>query len=107
MDTCIDMAETLCYPPETITTLLISYTPIETKKLFEKLMQYSSKLTGGQNLDGGTWGILKIQQQYPLFLICGLAFCLPYTPYKISRSPFPQILQSKAKSHGCPHKDRV
>jgi hypothetical protein len=38
MDTCIDMAETLCYPPETITTLLISYTPIETKKLFEKLM---------------------------------------------------------------------
>ena len=61
MDTCTGMAESLCYPPETITTLLISYTPIETKKLLEKLMGYSSKLTGGQNLDGGAWGILKIQ----------------------------------------------
>ena len=28
MDTCIRMAESLCYPPETITTLLIGYTPI-------------------------------------------------------------------------------
>ena len=61
MDTCTCMAESLCYPPETITTLLISYTPTETKKLLEKLMWYSSKLTGGQNLDGGAWGILKIQ----------------------------------------------
>ena len=26
MDTCICMAESLCYSPETITTLLISYT---------------------------------------------------------------------------------
>ena len=28
MDTCICMAESLCCLPETITTLLISYTPI-------------------------------------------------------------------------------
>ena len=28
MVTCICMAELLCYPPQTITTLLISYTPI-------------------------------------------------------------------------------
>ena len=28
MDTCICMAESLCCPPETITTLLIGYTPI-------------------------------------------------------------------------------
>ena len=27
MDTCICMAESLCCPPETTTTLLISYTP--------------------------------------------------------------------------------
>ena len=33
MDTCICMTEFLCYPPETITTLLISYTPIQNKKL--------------------------------------------------------------------------
>ena len=32
MDTCIYMAELLCCAPETITTLLIGYTPIENKK---------------------------------------------------------------------------
>ena len=32
MDACICMAESLCYPPETITTLLIGYTPIQNKK---------------------------------------------------------------------------
>ena len=36
MDTCICMAELLSCPPETITTLLIRYTPIKTKKLGEK-----------------------------------------------------------------------
>ena len=30
--TCVCMAESLCCPPETITTLLISYTPIAKKK---------------------------------------------------------------------------
>ena len=28
MDTCVCVAESLCSPPETITTLLIGYTPI-------------------------------------------------------------------------------
>ena len=32
MDTCICMTESLYCPPETITTLLISYTPIRNKK---------------------------------------------------------------------------
>ena len=33
MDAWISMAESLCYPPETITTLLIGYVPIENKNL--------------------------------------------------------------------------
>ena len=32
MDTCICMSESLCCPPETITTLLISYTSTQNKK---------------------------------------------------------------------------
>ena len=36
MDTCICMAESLCCPPETITTLLISYTPTQNKNLKKK-----------------------------------------------------------------------
>ena len=32
MDTCTGMAEFLCYPPETVTTLLNGYTPIQNKK---------------------------------------------------------------------------
>ena len=36
MDTCIYMAESLCCPPETVTTLLISCTPIQNKKLRKK-----------------------------------------------------------------------
>ena len=32
MDTCIGMAESLCSSPETITTLLIGYMPIQSKK---------------------------------------------------------------------------
>ena len=31
MDTCVCMAESLCYPPETITTLLIGSTPTQNK----------------------------------------------------------------------------
>ena len=34
MDTCVCVAESLCCPPGTITTLLISYTPIQNKKCF-------------------------------------------------------------------------
>ena len=36
MDTRICMAESLCCSPETVTTLLISYTPIQNKKLKKK-----------------------------------------------------------------------
>ena len=32
MDTCVCMAESLCCQPETITTLLICYTPIQNLK---------------------------------------------------------------------------
>ena len=32
MDTCVCMAESLCCPPETLTTLLNGYTPISNKK---------------------------------------------------------------------------
>ena len=32
IDTCICMAKSLCCSPETTTTLLISYTPIQNKK---------------------------------------------------------------------------
>ena len=37
MDTCIRMAESVCYSPEIITTLLISYTPVQNKK-FKKII---------------------------------------------------------------------
>ena len=33
MDTCMYMAQSLCCPPEIITTLLINYNPIQNKKL--------------------------------------------------------------------------
>ena len=32
MDTCICMAESLRYPPETVITLLIGYTPVQNEK---------------------------------------------------------------------------
>ena len=37
MDPCICMAESLCCPPETITTLLIGYTSIQNKKFKTKI----------------------------------------------------------------------
>ena len=36
MDTCVCMAESLPCSPETITTLLIGYNPIQNKKFFYK-----------------------------------------------------------------------
>ena len=36
MDTCICMVESLCCLPETIIVLLISYTPIQSKKFIKK-----------------------------------------------------------------------
>ena len=45
IDTCIFMVESLCHPPETITTLLINYTPIQNKNLkkntFEETAYYA------------------------------------------------------------------
>ena len=38
MDTCVCMAESFCYPPETITTLLIGYFPIQNKKVLKMQM---------------------------------------------------------------------
>jgi len=43
MDICICMAESLCCPLATVTTLLIGYTPIQNKK-FSKKGSSSSKL---------------------------------------------------------------
>ena len=37
MDTCTRVAESLSCPPETITTLLIAYTPKQNKKLKKKI----------------------------------------------------------------------
>ena len=37
MDACMFMAESLHSSPETITTLLISYTPIQNKKILQKI----------------------------------------------------------------------
>ena len=34
MDTCVCTAESLCCSPETITTLIIDYTPKQNKKFF-------------------------------------------------------------------------
>ena len=36
MDTCMCVAESLCCSPETITTLLIDYTPIQNQNFFQK-----------------------------------------------------------------------
>ena len=41
MDTCIYMAESLHCLPETITTLLINYTPKQNKSLFLKCGKFS------------------------------------------------------------------
>ena len=41
------MAESLCHSPETITTLLISYTPIQNKKLKKKAFSLNGRNTQG------------------------------------------------------------
>ena len=43
MDTCICMAESLCCSPETLTTLLNGYTPIENKKFKKKNLKERSE----------------------------------------------------------------
>ena len=39
MDTCICMAESLCCAPETITTLIISYTLLQNKKVLKNALE--------------------------------------------------------------------
>ena len=41
MDTCVCMAESLCCPPETITTLLMGYVPKQNKKLKKNTIFYN------------------------------------------------------------------
>ena len=36
-DTCVWTAEALCYPPETIATLLTGYTPIQNKRTVKNI----------------------------------------------------------------------
>ena len=48
MDTCIYMADSLCYPPDTIMTLSISYTPIQNKKL-KNIMIYKEAFIEDDN----------------------------------------------------------
>ena len=43
MDTCIRMAESLCCPPEIITTLLIGYTSDMTETTQQQQQQYKIK----------------------------------------------------------------
>ena len=45
MDPCTCMAESLCCPPEIITTLLIGYTPIENKKLKKVYVKHKNSFT--------------------------------------------------------------
>ena len=46
------MAESLCCPPETITTLLISYTPIKNKQFLKKTLGEKNENIKGQRYDG-------------------------------------------------------
>ena len=45
MDTCVCVAESLCYMPETLTTLLIGYTQIQNKRL-KKIIIWEAKNHG-------------------------------------------------------------
>ena len=39
INTCICMSESLCYPPDINTTLLISYTPVQKKKKKKRVLK--------------------------------------------------------------------
>ena len=57
MGTCICMTKSLHCSPETITTLLIGYTPIQSEK-FEKEEEEKEKKTGWLNSNGRAKNIL-------------------------------------------------
>ena len=44
MDTCTGMAESLCCSPGAITTLLMSYAPVQNKKLKKEVLCRKSEL---------------------------------------------------------------
>ena len=57
MDTCICMAESLHWSPETITRLLTGYTPIQNKKLKRK-----KKKQEGDDMHPCGWSEAKIAE---------------------------------------------
>ena len=52
MDTYICMAESLCCPPETVTPLLISYTPVQNKSLMLEHMDRPDLVLAGTKIKG-------------------------------------------------------
>ena len=60
MDTCICMAETLCYSPETIKTLLISHASIQNKKFNLKKRWLAGKKNSSNNLNLQIYLIIQI-----------------------------------------------
>ena len=67
MDTCICMAQFPCYPPETITTLLISYTLTQNKK-FKKRIYHQITIV---------YVLMHFNQQ-PHLSVCLCVLCLPW-----------------------------
>ena len=52
MDTCICTAESLCCPPETVTPLLISCTPVQNKSLILEHMDQPDLVFAGTKIRG-------------------------------------------------------
>ena len=67
MDTCVRMAESLCCPPEIITTLLTSDTLLQSKKVFKNAKKSVKAVKIANTALGKLTKILKI------WLICYLA----------------------------------
>ena len=70
MDTCICMAVSLCCPPETIRTLLISYAPMQSKKFFFKktrhLFHHLKNRGSMQSIWNSAWEIFLFSHNYVL-----------------------------------------
>ena len=67
------MAESLCYPPETITTLFIGYTAIQNKKFKKKKKVMSTQVLSGSDQNQILYFIrstILIMNQTCLHLIC-------------------------------------
>jgi len=68
------MAESPCCPPETITTLLIGYTPIQNKKLCFFLKKLNDK-KNFFNEDGGLGG-RSCKKKNQDFVLMGVTNCV-------------------------------